>query len=360
MNNKPNFLGYLHSFRGFAILNIVFVHAFGFAFYDYNNGIMEPKNPYLMASELIFHNSTIYFVVISGLLFSIVLKDKGYKKFYSSKFKNVLLPYLFLTLLFSIYIAQPDNPFVLRSDFSSYFNDVVYNFISGKALFPFWYIPVLVFIYLLTPLVDYLMNSIKWGKFLILFIIFLPLVTSRLELADTTEEDYISISTILYFTGAYAGGMYFGINPEKRFNWVKKNMFLFIIVAILSSAGLLYFQINDIDKIGFWSLNSTLFYIQKMSLAAIVIVLFKNLGEKQPRWLAPLANNAFSIYFLHAYFLWQLYTFLMPITTWHQIAPFNLFISAFCFLILSIGLSLVVTWIIKKIVGKYSRMLIGT
>jgi peptidoglycan/LPS O-acetylase OafA/YrhL len=360
MNNKPNFLGYLHSFRGFAIINIVFIHAFAFAFYDYNNSSMDLKNPYIMASELIFHNSTIYFAVISGLLFSIVLKSKGYKKFYISKFKNVLLPYLFLTLLFSIYIELPDNPFVLRTDFSSYLNDAVYNFITGKALFPFWYIPVLVFIYLLTPLVDYMMNSKKWGTFLILFIIFLPLVTSRLELADTTDQDYISISTILYFMGAYAGGMYFGVHPEAHFNWVKKNRVWFILVALLSSLAILYFKIIDMDKIGFWSLISTLFYIQKMSLAALVIVLFKNLGEKQPRWLVPLANNAFSIYFLHAFFLWQLFRLLMPITTWHQIAPFNLFISAFCFLILSIGLSLLVTWMVKKIAGKYSRMLIGS
>jgi peptidoglycan/LPS O-acetylase OafA/YrhL len=360
MNNKPNFLGYLHSFRGFAIINIVFIHAFAFAFFDFNKMRMDLKNPYLMVNELIFHNSTIYFAVISGLLFSIVLKSKGYKKFYISKFKNVLLPYLFLTLLFSIFIEQPDNPFVLRTDFSRYLNDCIYNFITGKALFPFWYIPVLVFIYLLTPLVNYIMNIKKWGTFLIVLIIFSPLLFSRLELADTTDQDYISISTILYFTGAYVAGMYFGINPEKHFNWVKKNMLVFIIVVILSSGAILYFQIIDINKFGFWSLNSTLFYIQKMSLAAIVIVLFKNLSEKQPRWLVPLANNAFSIYFLHAFFLWQLYSLLMPITTWHQIAPFNLFISSLCFLILSIGLSLIVTWLLKKIAGKYSRMLIGS
>jgi surface polysaccharide O-acyltransferase-like enzyme len=360
MNNQPKYLSYLHSFRGFAIINIVFIHAFAFAFFDFNNMSMDLENPYVMANELIFHNSTIYFAVISGLLFSVVLKDKGYKRFYRSKFKNVLLPYLFLTLLFSLYTAQPDNPFVLRTDFSLYLNDAFYNFITGKAMFQFWYIPVLIFIFLLTPFVHYLMIIKKWGTFLILLIIFLPLVISRLELADTTDQDYVSISNIIYFMGAYSAGMYFGVKPEAHFNWVKKNMVWFIIVAILSSLAILYFKIIKIDKLGFWSLNSTLFYIQKMSLAAIVIVLFKNLGEKQPRWLVPLANNAFSIYFLHAYFLFMAFRVLMPITTWHQIAPFNLFISALCFLILSIGLSLIVTWLVKKTAGKYSRMLIGS
>jgi hypothetical protein len=200
----------------------------------------------------------------------------------------------------------------------------------------------------------------KRGKFFTFLIIFLPLVISRLELADTTDQDYFSISNIIYFMGAYSAGMYFGVKPEAHFNWVKKNMVVFIIVAILSSLAILYFKIIEINKLGFWSLNSTLFYIQKMSLAALVIVLFKNLGEQQPRWLVPLANNAFSIYFLHAYFLFIVFGVLMPIATWHQIAPFNLLISALCFLILSIGLSLIVTWIVKKISGKYSRMLIGS
>ncbi len=122
--NQASFLGYLHSFRGFAIINIVFIHAFGYALFLSNNNSFDTKDPISIANGLLFHNSTIYFAVISGILFSVVLKSKGYKRFYSSKLKNVLLPYLFLTLLFSIFnsIFEPPilKPFALQPDFVSY------------------------------------------------------------------------------------------------------------------------------------------------------------------------------------------------------------------------------------------------
>ena len=112
--NKTFFLGYLHSFRGFAILNIVAIHAFALA------GFMSSKNfnsnnPVSVINELLFHNSTIYFAVISGMLFTAVLKQKGYKAFFINKFKYVFLPYVFLHWLIPFLIINqmtgwPFNP----------------------------------------------------------------------------------------------------------------------------------------------------------------------------------------------------------------------------------------------------------
>ncbi|MGB6037189.1 MAG: acyltransferase family protein, partial [Cryomorphaceae bacterium] len=139
-----SFLGYLHSFRGFSIINIVLIHAFGYALYDFNYQRIDLQSPFSIANEMLFHNSTIYFAVISGVLFSVVLKSKGYKKFYNSKLKNVLLPYLFLTLVFSIFNPVFDPPifipFQLQPDFISYLIAAFYNFIFGTAQFTYWYI----------------------------------------------------------------------------------------------------------------------------------------------------------------------------------------------------------------------------
>ena len=359
-NNRPSFLGYLHSFRGFAIINIVAIHAIGFALYAASNNSFNPKDPYSIANELLFHNSTIYFAVISGLLFSVVLKGKGYKIFYISKFKNVLLPYLFLTLLFSIFNPTETNNFALHTDFALYLKGAIRNFIYGKAQFPYWYIPVLIFLYLVTPLLDYIMNIKRWGTILMMLIILLPLGISRVELTDLEKGDFLSLSTMIYFMGAYAAGIYFGANPDQRFNWVKKNMGLFIFIAVIATAALIYFEINDIDKFGAWSLRGTLFYVQKLCLSGIFIIIFKNLSERQPRWLGKIANYAFTIYFLHAFFLFMLYDPLMPISSLHKIAPFNLFLASLMFLTFSFALSILVAWILKKMLGKYSKMLIGS
>jgi surface polysaccharide O-acyltransferase-like enzyme len=80
-NQPKQFLGYLHNFRGFAIINIVAIHAVVFAFLGASNFKFNPNNPIAIANEILFHNATIYFAVISGILFSAVLKSKGYKLF---------------------------------------------------------------------------------------------------------------------------------------------------------------------------------------------------------------------------------------------------------------------------------------
>ncbi len=362
MNNniRPPFLGYLHSFRGFAIINIVAIHAIGFALYATSNNSFSAKDPYDIANELLFHNSTIYFSVISGLLFSVVLKSKGYKIFYISKFKNVLLPYLFLTLLFSIFNPTETNNFALHTDFVLYLKGALRNFIYGKAQFPYWYIPVLIFLYLVTPFLDYILNIKRWGTMLIMLIVLLPLGISRVELIDLDKGNFLSLSTMIYFMGAYAAGIYFGAKPDERFKWVKENMLLFILITILSTAALIYFEINNVDKFGAWSLRGTLFYIQKMCLSGIFIIAFKNLSERQPRWLGKIANYAFTIYFLHAFFLFILYDPLVQLATLFKIAPFNLFLTSLIFLALSLALSMLVAWVVKKLVGKYSRMLLGS
>ena len=360
--NQPSFLGYLHSFRGFAIINIVAIHAFAYAIFIANNNSFESKDPIGIANGLLFHNSTVYFAVISGILFSVVLKSKGYKRFYNSKFRNVLLPYLFLTLLFSIFnpIFEPPifKPFGLQPDFVSYLSAALNNFIFGTAQFTFWYIPVLIFLYLVTPLLDYVMNIKKWGTLFMLVIIVLPLAISRVQVMDM-EENHLYLATMIYFTGAYAAGIYFGTNPEKRFSWVKKNMVLFVLIAILSSVAIVYFIFEEIDKFGGWSLMSSLYYIQKMCLSLIIIVLFKNLGDRQPRWLNPVASYAFVIYFLHILFIDLLIDPLLTILTMQAIAPLNLFLGGLLFLIVSMALSMGVGWIFKKLFGKFSKMLVG-
>ena len=353
-NYKPQFLSYLHSFRGFANLNIVAIHAIGLALIICNSH--DPKDPFNIANELLFHNSTIYFAVISGLLFSLVLDRKGYKAFYSSKFKNVLLPYLFLTCLFSIFIFSPQNPFAVDTD--HYPANALRNFIYGKAQFTYWYIPVLIFLYAVTPVLNYIMKS-RWGIYITVLIILLPLLISRVELIDSGQTDSLSLRTMIYFTGAYAAGMLFGREPETYFAGVRINMLLLILITLCSSAALLYFEFHDVDKFGFWSLRSTLFYIQKMCLSGIIIVAYKSRGIRQPRWLFPIANNAFAIYFLHAFCLLIMYALLMQFGALSTSFPLNFLLTAVLLFLSSILMSIMIAWIFKKLLGKYSKMFVG-
>lgn len=97
--SNDSFLGYLHTFRGFAIINIVFIHCVVAAFLAVDQ---MDVHPIPIWNELLFHDSTLYFSFISGLLFTAILQKRGYNKFYLSKARNVILPYAFLTLLITV------------------------------------------------------------------------------------------------------------------------------------------------------------------------------------------------------------------------------------------------------------------
>jgi peptidoglycan/LPS O-acetylase OafA/YrhL len=357
--NKPVFLGYLHSFRGFAIINIVAVHAFVFASFMATNSF-NSLSPLAITNELLFHNSTIYFAIISGMLFTAVLKKKGYKAFFLSKFKYVLLPYVFFTLAYSAFDNTSDDWLAFQPNLQAYLNELPRNFIYGKASFVFWYIPVLFFLYLVTPLLNYLMSINKWGIWIIAVIIALPLVIRRVELMGLIEGDFLSLQTMIYFTGAYAAGMFIANNLERRLEWISQNKWLFIGISLASTLALLFITLYSIDRFGFFSLNSTLYYIQKIALSGLVLILFKSLGDSQPKWLNPIAKGAFTIYFAHVFFLTITMTQLLPIVQNQRIEPFNVIIAGFLLLIISTILSIVFVWLFRKLFGKYSRMVIGS
>lgn len=350
---KPVFLTYLNSFRGFAIINIVAIHAFYFSLKVFGG-------PIDFANELLFHNSTIYFALISGLLYTAILKKKGYTQFYSSKFKFVVLPYLFFTLFYSIFDDKAQDFFVLQSSFENYLSILPRNLFYGKALFVFWYITVLFFLYLVTPLLDYIMNIKRWGHWLIVIVIAMPLLVRREEVMELYNGDFLSFHNMIYFTGAYAAGMYIAANLEQSLAWIQKNKVFLIVLVVVTSIAIVFIKLNKMDRIGVFSVYSTLFYIQKIALSVLVLLFFKNLGDKQPKWLQPIAKDAFTIYFLHVFFLGIFIVYLGNLKYFIVIAEFSsLLIGAF-YLVFSILLSMLTARLFRKVFGKYSRMIVGS
>ncbi len=349
------FLGYLHSFRGVAILKIVLGHAVAAACIG-AFGVFDVSNPVLMISEIFYHDSTLYFAIISGLLFSKVLKPKGYLKFYKSKLKNILLPYIFFTLVLTFFKINFDYFSGFQQGLEKFLSDAWVNFIYGKANFALWYIPVLIFLYLVTPILEYLQKTNRITKTIFLIIIFVPLFISRIQVLD---EYNLRIETMIYFTGAYALGMFLGADLNKNLILLKKYRRQFILIAIISTVCLFYLYIFDIDLISIISLKETVFYVQKISFAFLIILMFKKLEAKQPIWLNPFARDSFSIYFIHGSILYAISPFFLFIIGAKQIAPFNIIIGALILFALVLFICASIVMVSRKIFGKHSRMIVG-
>ncbi len=352
---SPVFLGYLHSFRALAILKIVLGHAVAAVFIA-AYGTFDESAPIIIISEIFYHDSTIYFAIISGLLFSRVLKPKGYYKFYISKLKNIVLPYVFVTLVLTLIKIKFDYVSSFQDGIGYYASKVFKNLIFGKANFALWYIPVLIVLYIVTPLLEFLQRMNALTKAFFFFIMIMPLFVSRIQVLT---EYTLKIETMLYFIGAYAVGMYFGSDLESKLQLIKRYKYAIITAVVICTIILCYFYANKIDMMGKVSLRESVFYIQKIGLALVFIMLFKRLGDEQPQWLIPIARDSFSIYFIHGTVLYAISHFFMFIIGAKAIAPLNIVLGAFILLVVSISISMIIVSLFKKIFGKNSRMIIG-
>ncbi|MCI4666902.1 MAG: acyltransferase [Bacteroidia bacterium] len=358
-SQSTGFLGYLHSFRGFAILNIVAIHAFIPPLIVSNNMQgLDMSNPVAIANEVLFHDSTIYFAVISGILFSAILRTKGWRKFFTSKVKNVLLPYIFFTLLFSIMTSTESEPVALHSDLLSYLKTALNNFIVGAAQGTYWYMPVLFFLYIVTPLLDFLLHAKEAGKIALGIIILTPLAISRIPLEFVNPS--LHIETMIYFTGAYAAGMWVGNDLENSIKLIERLKWPLIATAVLLSGLLCYFYLAEIRKIGFVSVLESVFYVQKLALSALFLFYFYKLEENQPKWMAGFARDSFAIYFLHMFFVLMTFVFLMPLFQTRILFPINIVGYAFIVFVFALTMSRLIIAGIRLLMGKRSRMLIGS
>jgi peptidoglycan/LPS O-acetylase OafA/YrhL len=352
-SQKP-FLGYVHSFRGFAIINVVMIHCLGISLSVANHFVPDPGNPLFILNETLFHGSTIYFALISGLLFSSILCPRGYVKFYRGKILNVVMPYLVFTALFTmINPPGPEGIFVLRGDWQTYASDVFNNFVFGQAQFTYWYIPVLFILFALTPALRFITSDARLGNTALILVLAAPLLISR-------TSTHLSFATLVYFTGAYTAGVFLGQDIEKKLAWINNRWRLLLAIIAVTTIAIVYMQWAGFEFIGPVSILESTYYVQKLALSTIMLVWLRSMADHQPRWLAGFANSAFSIYFLHMIFIVLAIGLVYPLLSATGYYQFNIIAGAFGVLVFTLGLSGMIIYAAHFVFGKYSRIMVGS
>jgi len=344
----------LHAFRGFAIINITAIHVFAWPFYiirekGYQIAPGFGKVDWIVGTML--HDSTLYFTFISGILFPIILKAKGYKRFFESKFKNVFLPYLVFTTLFTILSFFAPESQASSSVIAAFFNflgKLSINLLTGKALWIYWYIPILLVLYALTPFLEKFPSTPE-GRVISGIIILLPLITSRVW-------PEVSWTNYVYFLGAYLLGLIIGQNYEKTLGIIAKYWLVLLLVAIVTTAQ--FFLYQEPITYGFINLNESFWYVQKIAIAGLVLLWFERNIKQVPKWLDLLANYAFALYFLHMVFIMMYFGIFDALgfkLDDNLTVAISLMISYPIIMLACIGF----IFGAKKIFGKYSRSIIG-
>jgi membrane-bound acyltransferase YfiQ involved in biofilm formation len=303
-------------------------------------------------NSILFHDATLYFTFISGILFSMILQDRGYVRFFKSKLNYVVLPYLFFTVLFTWRNWPFDGGVAVYFDGTvvEFMQVVGRNLLTGGAVFTLWYIPVLIVLYVATPLFAKLLAT-KQAKWLNVAIILSPLLISRVWPA-------ISWTNYAYFLGAYLLGMYAGANYRLVIEIVRRHVVLFAITAIGASVVLVFLFIAEDPGWGVVRFAESAWYVQKIAITGLVLMWFDRTISTVPRWLDVLGNYAFAIYFLHGYLLFEIYKVMKRSGLVLDSGAVIIF-WAIAVYVGVIAASVLITFIAKTLLGRRSRYFLG-
>jgi peptidoglycan/LPS O-acetylase OafA/YrhL len=351
-SGNSNYLAYLHGFRGIAILCIIGAHAWS-VLGSFGAQQNNPDYIWLYSfTETLFHGSTLFFALISGILYSRVLRGKSWVTFFKNKGANVILPYALLTILLTA-LSWPQYLEYGKANGITFFfpEELSKNLVFGQAQTHLWYIPVLAVLFLSTPVLDRLL---KPGRGLgLLLLALMPLVVSR-----TPFPDLISWKSIAFFLGAYAFGIYLGDRLDAMLAYVKQHVSaLLVLLLAFTAANFLLFR-WEYAATGFTSLHQSVVYSQKMLAALLILYALHAHEAKLPKLLMTLGTYAFSLYFLHFTFIWLLSEAFMK--RFPEPDMLGLTLAGLAIYVLCIVASLLLSMLIRKLLGRYSRYLIGT
>ncbi|SDL32991.1 Membrane-bound acyltransferase YfiQ, involved in biofilm formation [Catalinimonas alkaloidigena] len=340
-SSKRKFLRHVHYFRGFAILNIAFIHIWFFP-EKYKD---TPDVVFLSHfREVIFHASTIYFLFISGFLFAYLSSNFDTWKYYKSKFLNVLLPYILITT--GLFLAS-NLSLIKQAALGELGQGWAEAILTGSIQVQYWYIPFIALVFLISPLLlkipDRIFNA-------------LTLICSFLPLFGTRTAVEVSFELYMYFMPVYLWGMYAARNYDAFVRVIQQYKYGIALVAVVLSGVLFWLRLYPSQPDG---VLEALYYVQKMAFTFLIFVFLMRYEHVEVKLLDQFAVYSFSIFFLHTivdvYFIKkQIYEVIMTLPL-YLIAPISLLYTALICLI-----TLWVSMLIKKVLGKYSRYLIGS
>jgi peptidoglycan/LPS O-acetylase OafA/YrhL len=340
------FLADVHLARGLAILQIVFVHA-AESFLHQATGAGE-TTPAMAALETLFHDATIYFSLISGILYVHVFAPRGVLAFYKARALNVAAPYLLLTAALTVWGVAAGG------DWAALPERLALNVRLGSAWYHFWYMPVALTLSALAPL---LLASLRApnARWLFALLLAAPLIFTR-------TGNYPGPQTIVYFVGSFSVGLLIGLDADRTAALMTRWRVALGAVAVAATGAIFALFLTGIDLVGFVSLRESLFYVQKLALAGLAIPWLRAWASREGRWrdliLGRAARWAFAIYFLHGIVVSAVLAALSP---FHFGGGGVLELAAGALFVFTASLALTVALIalVKRLLGPASRYVVG-
>ncbi|WP_028293929.1 acyltransferase family protein [Oceanobacter kriegii] len=336
------YLGYIHSFRGLAIVYVVLGHCFALS------GVSDD---YWGVWFNVISGGTVLFVFISGYLFEYVFCNRfNYRVFIRKKFLHVFVPYVFMSAPALLYVLWKNEStyFPSYSDYGEMASYAASYFFNGRMITGYWFVPFVFVVFLLAPV---------W-RFLASFeYVLVVLSVVGVFLASIVHRPYGNIGVfhnLVYYLPVFWVGMVVSKKSDSLNSFFSDYWWVFSLGVVL----LLLVQTWGQGHLGQYRKSFFEYSGFDLQIFQKLFVCFSLVGLLQvcslfERFWGFLADNSFGIYFVHVYFVFLLkYAF-----EFYEVSGWLAFGLGFVFCMLA---SLLVVVSAKGVFGRYSRYIVGS
>jgi surface polysaccharide O-acyltransferase-like enzyme len=352
VTEKPQKIHSIHILRGVAIIMIVFSHCLGV--FKNTNLI---TNSYLFSFLNLFaFNFTTFFVLIAGFLFQHLTYKFDTKTYYLSKFKTVVCPYISISIfcfIFFHYRYLSSLPWYSSTE-TSIISAITKMMLTGTQLLPLWFMPMIIIIYLMAPVLYFLSKK---------SLIIAGLIAMFWVVMFTKPDFTKPFLNLLHYGPVYLTGMMIKQNYQTIMKSVKSNLFLVIFFFCLC------FWIPFAYRYISHLIVAKLYYdtLQKIVLFILALYFLDKLNHKINegriyKFLSYMANISFPIYFIHEIIVLELEQLLYISPLGYVIKTDNgwlALLGAVIFLVSTLIVSVSIAKIITLLFKNKAKYLIG-
>ncbi|MGF1683091.1 acyltransferase [Photobacterium minamisatsumaniensis] len=238
------------------------------------------------------------FVTVSG--YFLLNKTESNVVFFKKRIKKVLIPLLFWSLFYSLWVVLK---YYIRGDISTAYFTVAKGWALGEPYYHLWYLFMIPFLYLVTPVLRVIINALKQKEFFafisVCFALAMLSALSNVVLLyfDLSAKVSLFTNDFLSYLGYFCLGGYIAkYRVKANVNWC---LAIFILALLITISGSYY-----ITHLYFYSYLS-------INITAASIALFFLIREyaNNDLKLSRFAVHSFGIYLIHPLFIKSISSF---------------------------------------------------
>lgn len=341
---------YFQGIRGLCILSVVLIHCTTGIQFKESVDLSFNYHYWLILRQFINFPVAI-FIFLAGYFANTMQATNTPLLFFTNRGKRLIIPFLIWSV-FLIIVAS-----IINGNIPTVFN-ALFAVVTGRAAGPLYFIPVLIQLTIITPLLVKNME-VKWFRFLCFTVTPLYLFVMYVYQYSTKQQmPYYEIPFPAWFLFYYAGlyikakGVIFLMKCNRLLTAIAL-VLLALLASIFECYLLLSFGMPDSVASSQIKVSSFLYAFAVLNMLYIVR---KYASDPISKLFVCLGNNSYGIYYAHCFWIIFVYKVTSYISFLSQILP----LYQLCQLTLTIVLCILCISITKRLLGdKQASYLFG-